>query len=510
MDRVRDPRTGAYFQYSAPGDAQSDELLLKLLHTYPGGAPDVQLVTAVLDTGVLHDHPLIKGRVIAEVDFTGEGAEDLSGHGTMVVLNATRGVATQSSHGLLNIKVADRTGRGTPANLIRGLDWLTNYKAEHTDQIITANLSVGVYRRRLLGMLPCDGTCDVCSAALRASEAGILVIAAAGNTTGKTACPATAGLKVPNSGIAATTLVGPGLNLGIGQLAVSADSLPEPVPIPEPEASVTGLAGEQADAYLLGLAEQFSNQGDDVQAEKVLEHLRRYGGPEARSIACVTLGLRAADKGRLDDAKELLQAGIGEDNPDKGLRAQSLYVLGYVTEAQGKWGEAARYLQQAVKTEHAHFAPLAAQILANKLVADGDFQSAIPYLNAAAVSDDSEVAAQARYNRACIARRLGRREAAYSDYRRVASVPSRLQGKAQLGLGSMLAGEGHLREALDWLRSASLSADPGVSARALLGLGDIAVALGEHQNASHYFSQAINSAYPEISAVARTRMERLQ
>ena len=41
---------------------------------------------AVIDTGVLSNHPMIRQSLIDFKDFTGEGAEDLSGHGTMVAL----------------------------------------------------------------------------------------------------------------------------------------------------------------------------------------------------------------------------------------------------------------------------------------------------------------------------------------------------------------------------------------------------------------------------------------
>jgi len=41
-----------------------------------------------IDSGVDANHPQIKGLVIAEKDFTGEGPGDSTGHGTLVVLTA--------------------------------------------------------------------------------------------------------------------------------------------------------------------------------------------------------------------------------------------------------------------------------------------------------------------------------------------------------------------------------------------------------------------------------------
>jgi Subtilase family/Tetratricopeptide repeat len=505
MDYVRDPTTGAYFRLSSPKDEESDKLFHELLNkVYPRGAPEVRTVMAILDTGILHDHPLLRGRVIAEVDFTSEGTEDLSGHGTAMALIAVRD--TDQFSGLINIKVVDGSNRGNPANLIKGLNWLAEYKSAHPDEKIFANISAGVYRRRLLGTLPCDGSCDVCSAAYRVSSAGILVTAAAGNSPGKTACPATLALRTPDSNVTAITVVGPHSNFGIGTLAGSEDSQPRPYPIPVPQPDVASLTGDEADVYALRLAEQLDEQNDDTQAEKIYQHLRRYGGPKAQSVANLALGLRAAAKGQLAQAKEMLQESIRSENADQSLRPQTLYALGHVADAQGQWDEATHYLQEAMNTGNERYAPLAAQILGNKLVNDGNLEAAIPYLETAMTSDKPEVALQAQYNMAIARRRLGQRDAAYAAYKAAASEPSPVQAKAQLGLASMLADEGSNEEALDWLRLASSSADAGVRARALLALGDFGAALGNAQIARHYYTLAINSADPEISALARNRM----
>lgn len=53
-----------------------------------GGADfkKMETVPAIIDTGVLVDHPLLKGHVIDTQDFTGEGPEDRLGHGTHMAI----------------------------------------------------------------------------------------------------------------------------------------------------------------------------------------------------------------------------------------------------------------------------------------------------------------------------------------------------------------------------------------------------------------------------------------
>ena len=153
---------------------------------------------AILDTGYMTGHPLLKGRVEDTVDFTGEGIEDQNGHGSvcaLLSLRLTSRIPFNFKPRLLIVKVVDKDGRGSPEHLIEGLQWLTQFKNERgiEEGGLAANLSLGVYSRSW-GVFRCRGDCKVCNAAIEAARQGITITAAAGNKPGVTACPARAGV----------------------------------------------------------------------------------------------------------------------------------------------------------------------------------------------------------------------------------------------------------------------------------------------------------------------------
>jgi hypothetical protein len=131
-------------------------------------------VAAVIDTGLLSKHPVIRARLIDAVDFTGEGVEDENGHGTMVALILLRAVPDAS---LIDVKALKRDGTSSAEDLLKALRWV---------RITVVNLSAGVYRP------DCRGHCSICEAARRVVAAGKSVSVAAGNLPGITACPAKA------------------------------------------------------------------------------------------------------------------------------------------------------------------------------------------------------------------------------------------------------------------------------------------------------------------------------
>ncbi|NQV82324.1 MAG: S8 family serine peptidase [Rhodospirillales bacterium] len=107
---------------------------------------------AVVDSGVAEDHPQLQGRVAEEVDFTSEGPNDFTGHGTVVsliLLNASDMTAASLMASdkaspvdlpkivIVNVKVADRNGEIKKQDLIRAIDWIGR------NNIRTANLSLG-------------------------------------------------------------------------------------------------------------------------------------------------------------------------------------------------------------------------------------------------------------------------------------------------------------------------------------------------------------------------------
>ncbi|HKG15810.1 MAG TPA: S8 family serine peptidase, partial [Pyrinomonadaceae bacterium] len=143
---------------------------------------------AVLDSGVDTRHESMRdglglSRVAASIDFTGEGrTDDAFGHGTHVAsLAAGRGVAPAGAYQgvapaakVLNLRVLDSGGKGTVSGLLAALDWVLQNRALY--QIRVANLSLGTaavddYRND-----------PVCAAVRRLSDAGVVVVAAAGNS----------------------------------------------------------------------------------------------------------------------------------------------------------------------------------------------------------------------------------------------------------------------------------------------------------------------------------------
>jgi hypothetical protein len=148
---------------------------------------------AIVDSGFMYDHPFLKGCVDADysVDFTGEGLEDLNGHGTLCALMTTNGGKLKFRW--LNVKVIGQDGLGSEKNLLKALKWLTAYSLRHPDEHLNISLSVGVYSKKW-GVFECRGNCRVCRAAVKLADTGATLTVAAGNRAGETSCPAKAGL----------------------------------------------------------------------------------------------------------------------------------------------------------------------------------------------------------------------------------------------------------------------------------------------------------------------------
>lgn len=109
------------------------------------------VIAAVIDTGVVTHHPIIKKALLKSMDFTGEGVEDLSGHGTVVTLIF---LTISPDASILNAKAVDKNGKGMSPNLIRAIK--------------TA----------------------ICQTVMEAARQGVIISAAVGNEPGRTACPA--------------------------------------------------------------------------------------------------------------------------------------------------------------------------------------------------------------------------------------------------------------------------------------------------------------------------------
>lgn len=151
-----------------PSVSASIRMLSRVLNLFVKGK------AAILDTGVLSHHPLLRKRLLDSVDFTGEGPEDRNGHGTVVGLIFINSAPGSS---ILNVKVLDQDKEGMEEDLIEGMRWAQRRGAD------VVNMSVGITR-------DCGGDCDICTEANRLARAGIIVTAAAGNEG--LCCPARA------------------------------------------------------------------------------------------------------------------------------------------------------------------------------------------------------------------------------------------------------------------------------------------------------------------------------
>lgn len=191
MDYVYDPINNKYL---APAQAIRN---FNTPEYYKNNTPYTRIV-AIVDTGVLPDHPFIKNLLIESIDFTGEGIADLNGHGTIVTL-----LAILPTTPIINVKVVSADGKGSPESLINGLNWLKRKKKTFGENIkLYVNVSLGTYSKKW-GIFDCRGRCRICKAAEELTQEDVTIYAAAGNTPGKTSCPAKLALTTKNERILA-------------------------------------------------------------------------------------------------------------------------------------------------------------------------------------------------------------------------------------------------------------------------------------------------------------------
>ena len=126
---------------------------------------------AVIDTGVDGTHPALEGAVVGGHDFVEEDGDpmDDNGHGTHVAgIVAARGEPAGVAPGasILAYKVLNRAGYGEHSDVLAGVETAVKDDAD------VINLSLG-------GVEPPDG--PLTTAAQTAADAGVTVVAAAGN-----------------------------------------------------------------------------------------------------------------------------------------------------------------------------------------------------------------------------------------------------------------------------------------------------------------------------------------
>jgi serine protease len=156
---------------------------------------------AVVDTGVQLEHPDLQPNLLPGYDFVDDDTtpQDIAGHGTHVAgLVAARGQAlgVAPDAKILPVRVIRDLSGGSSFTVAQGILWaaglLEGHPNPHPAQVI--NLSLGA-----------DGVSELIGEAVqRVSRAGVIVIAAAGNSGGGLAFPAS----MPEA-IAVTALAGP-------------------------------------------------------------------------------------------------------------------------------------------------------------------------------------------------------------------------------------------------------------------------------------------------------------
>src|SRR5205807_1676766 len=119
---------------------------------------------------------------IVSRDFTGENrTDDAYGHGTHVASiaagnsevsdGAYTGIASNAR--LINLRILNSQGAGTTSSFLAALDWIMTYHAVYNLRVV--NMSIGTPAIDSFSNDP------LCQAVRRASDAGIVVVAAAGN-----------------------------------------------------------------------------------------------------------------------------------------------------------------------------------------------------------------------------------------------------------------------------------------------------------------------------------------
>ncbi len=160
-----------------PGLDRIDQQQLPLSGGYTFTSDGRGVTAYIVDTGVRRDHVDFGGRVTtAGFDAFGGDAADCNGHGTHVagtVGGAEHGVAKGVR--LVPVRVLDCTGAGTVSGIVAGLDWVLQHRPAGAPAVV--NMSLGGAVRSV--------TLD--QAVDRVTAAGVLVVAAAGNS-GTDAC----------------------------------------------------------------------------------------------------------------------------------------------------------------------------------------------------------------------------------------------------------------------------------------------------------------------------------
>lgn len=176
------------------------------------GATGTGIGIALVDSGI-SPHPALNSKVAFSKSFvTGDpDTTDGFGHGTHIAgtivgkKSAASGMTTAYTGGiapdahLVNVRVLNDEGVGFTSDVIDGIDWVIDHKSQYNIRIM--NLSLGHF------VTESASTDPLCAAVERAVNAGIVVIASAGNH-GKTedGSPILGGISSPGNSPHAITV----------------------------------------------------------------------------------------------------------------------------------------------------------------------------------------------------------------------------------------------------------------------------------------------------------------
>jgi len=184
---------------------------------------------AVLDTGFDQNHPDFSGRTIKSQSFVpGQAVQDLHGHGTHCIGTAMgpKCTTTASRYGVAYEaeiyagKVLSNAGSGTDSQILAGINWAVANRC--------AVISMSLGARTLVGQ-PFSLIFE--TVALRAAQAGSLIVAAAGNDSRRPSiispvshpanCPSIMAVAALDAGTAIASFSNRGINPLGGQVDVA-------------------------------------------------------------------------------------------------------------------------------------------------------------------------------------------------------------------------------------------------------------------------------------------------
>lgn len=137
LESIHNKQTG---QWKAPilSKKKIEEIKkISIINETPQKSP---IKCAILDTGISDEHPYLKNAIDDSVDFTGEGIEDKTGHGTIVALEyVVEGGfnITNTIPSILNVKVMNQFRHSKDEWIANGIKWATDNGAK------IINLSIG-------------------------------------------------------------------------------------------------------------------------------------------------------------------------------------------------------------------------------------------------------------------------------------------------------------------------------------------------------------------------------